>query len=356
MSYSGRILHVRIAIITPHYYPAVRGNAVTVRRVERSLTDRGCRVEVYSLDAMAAGEIARHVAAESPVLIHAFHGWSGGRVARAIARETGIPYVVTLTGTDVHEALIDSRREETRAVLHGAARLVAFAPDIKKMLSLHCPTLTGRTIVIPQGVEQPGDSCAGPAGVFFPAGAFTFLLPAGLRPVKQVLSPLAPLAELYAEDARTRFLLAGPVIDPGYAARVMEGLERYPFAHYLGEVSHEAMGCLYRRADVVLNTSLFEGGMANSLLEALACGKPVMAAAIEGNRFLVKDGVTGLLYRDEAEFHTKAAQLMADGRLRERLGKQGREYVLQSFPPEREAEEYLELYKRVKSETLDARR
>src|SRR5512146_326331 len=114
MPCSGRGLSVRIAFITPHYYPAVRGNAVTVRRIERSLADRGCRVEVYSLDVMAAGETARHVATEPPALIHAFHGWSGGRVARAVARETGIPYVVTLTGTDVHEALADGRREETR--------------------------------------------------------------------------------------------------------------------------------------------------------------------------------------------------------------------------------------------------
>jgi glycosyltransferase involved in cell wall biosynthesis len=338
---------VRIAFITPHYFPAVRGNAVTVRRIERSLVDSGCRVEVYSLDAMAAGEIARHVAAVPPALIHAFHGWSGGRVARAIARVTGVPYVVTLTGTDVHEALTDNRREETRAVLHEAARLVAFAPDIKKELVIHCPTLAERTVVIPQGVEQPENNPTGLGEAHFPAGAFTFFLPAGLRPVKQVLFSLAPLAELYGGEPRIRFLLAGPVLDPVYAARVMEGIDRFPFAHYLGGVSHEAIGSLYRRADVVLNTSLFEGGMANSLLEALVCGKPVLAAAIAGNRSLVKDGVTGLLYRDEGEFRDKAARLLADGRLRERLGDQGRRFVLGNFPPEREAEAYLSLYQAV---------
>jgi glycosyltransferase involved in cell wall biosynthesis len=338
---------LRIAFITPHYYPAVRGNAVTVRRIERSLADRGCRVEVHSLDVLAASEIARRVVAEPPELIHAFHGWSGGRVARAIARETGIPYVITLTGTDVHEALTDSRRDETRAVLHEADRLVAFAPDIKKALTVHCPTLAERTVVIPQGVAPPGDTCPGLGEIPFPPGTFTFFLPAGLRPVKQVLFPLAPLAELYAAEPRVGFLLAGPVIDPAYAARVMEGLERYPFAHYLGGVSHGAIGCLYRRADVVLNTSLFEGGMANSLLEALTCGKPVLAADIAGNRSLVKDGVTGLLYGDEEEFRCKAARLVADARLRERLGTRGREYVLQNFPPEREVVAYLELYRSV---------
>ncbi len=338
---------MRIAFITPHYHPAVRGNAVTVRRIERSLNDCGCRVTVYSLDAMEAEEIARCVAEEPPALIHAFHGWSGGRVARVIARETNVPYIVTLTGTDVHEALVDSRRDETRAVLHEAARLVAFAADIRKALAVHCPVLEERTVVIPQGAVLPGVVCHGSVEAFFPAGTFTFLLPAGLRPVKQAQFPLAPLAGLYAEEPRIRFILAGAVIDHDYAARVMEELERYPFAHYLGEVGHEAMGSLYRRSDVVLNTSLFEGGMANSLLEALACGKAVLAADIAGNRSLVKDGVTGMLYRDEAEFRGRAAQLVADARLRERLGRQGREYVLKNFTPEREAAAYLELYRKV---------
>lgn len=338
---------MRIAFITPHYYPAVRGNAVTVRRIERSLAACGCRVGVYSLDSMVASEIVRHMAAAPPDLIHAFHGWSGGRVARAISRETGIPYIVTLTGTDVHEALKDGRQEETRAVLHEAARLVTFAPDIKKELAVHCPTLMERTVVIPQGVELPVDEGTGLSEGPFPSGTFIFLLPAGLRPVKDVLFPLKPLAALYAGEPRIGFLLVGPVIDPGYAARVMEGLESFPFAHYLGGVKHDAIGCLYRQADVVLNTSRFEGGMANSLLEALAYGTPILAADIAGNRSLVKDGVTGLTYRDEVEFRDKAARLMADAQLRQRLGDQGRRFVQENFPSEREAAAYLDLYRTV---------
>ena len=101
-------------------------------------------------------------------------------------------------------------------------------------------------------------------------GSFTFLLPAGLRPVKNVLFALPLLAELYREEPGLRFLLAGPIIDAEYGARVLAQLEAYPFARYLGAVGHDAMACLYQQADVVLNTSLFEGGMATSILEALA--------------------------------------------------------------------------------------
>ena len=92
------------------------------------------------------------------------------------------------------------------------------------------------------------------------------------------------------------------------------------------------------------NSSLIEGGMANSVLEALAYGKALLATDIEGNRSIVKECVTGLLYRDAGEFRVKAEQLVTDPQLRERLGKNGRALVRDNYPPEKEAQAYLELY------------
>ncbi|KAF0221003.1 MAG: group 1 glycosyl [Geobacteraceae bacterium] len=341
---------MKIALITPHYYPAVRGNAVTVRRIGKYLVLRGCEVRTYSLDTVSVQEIFSGIRGYGPDLIHAFHGYTGGRIARLAAQGTGIPYIITLTGTDVYEALDDSRKMDVHAALRDAVALVAFHKSVKKRLAEHFPTMAAKTTIIPQGVELPGEDCSGLGGFPFPAGKFTFLLPAGLRPIKNVLFPLAPLAELYAREPSLRFILAGPLLDARYAAEVMERLERYPFAHYLGGIGHDAIGCLFRKADAVLNTSLFEGGMANSVLEALAFGKPVLANDIEGNRSLVKDGVTGLLYRSEDDFREKAWRLLADGKLREKLGERGRRFVLKNFPPEREAEAYVRLYEAVRSE------
>lgn len=343
---------MKIAMITPHYYPAVRGNAVTVRRIEKYLGRAGCEVAVFSLDALGAEDICTRIKGYGPDLIHGFHGCTGGRVACLIAEETGIPYIITLTGTDVYEALVDGRSEETRAILRQASRLVAFHASVKKRLVEHLSMVAEKTLVIPQGVELPGEECQGRGEFPFSGGKFTFLLPAGLRPVKNVLFPLAPLADLYGRYPQVRYLLAGPVLDPAFAAQVMERLEDYPFAHYLGGVGHDAVGCLYKKADVVLNASQFEGGMANSVLEALAFGKPVLAADIEGNRSLIRDGVTGFLYRNEGDFLLKAERLLSDLHTRELLGANGRRFVLDNFPPQKEAAAYLELYEAVRSEAV----
>lgn len=336
---------MKIAMITPFHLPPVRGNAVTVRRIVRHLATE-FRVAVHSLDTSPAGEILGNIRHDPPDLIHAFHGYLGGRVAREVAHATGIPYLVTLTGSDVYEALEDGRRGETLAVLREAAAIVAFHKCVKCTVGDHHPGLAEKTLVIPQGVELPGDDFRWGAERF-DAGEFVFFLPAGLRPVKNVGFALGPLAELHRQEPRIRLLVAGPILDHACGAAILAGIDRCPFARYLGEVGHDAVGALYRRADVVLNTSLFEGGMANSVLEAMAFGKPVLASYIDGNRSVVKEGKTGLLYRGEAEFRDKARELLSDGELRQRLGENGRQVVRENFTPEREAAAYGELYRRI---------
>jgi len=336
---------MRVCMIAPHYFPAENGNAVTVRRIERHLRLLGCEVRVFPVDRMSGEELLAGVRDFAPQLLHAFHGYHGGRMAHAIAQQLALPYLVTLTGTDVYQALEDQRSFDTHAALRGAARLVAFHAYVKRRLAEHLPSLEARTVVIPQGVELPAQAGTTATGEYC-----TFLLPAGLRPVKNVLFPLQPLAALHAAHPEVRFLLVGPILDPAYTAEVMEALERHPFARYLGTVSHDAMGGLYRAADVVMNSSLVEGGMANSVLEALAYGKPLLVADIEGNRSIIKDGLNGLLYRDAAEFLRKAEHLATDPQLRAKLGENGRCLVADKYPPEREGHAYLELYQAILGE------
>ena len=338
---------MRICMIAPHYFPAENGNAVTVRRIERYLRLLGCEVQVFPVDRMSGEELLAGVKEFAPQILHAFHGYHGGRMAHALAEKLGLPYLVTLTGTDVYQALDDHRSFDTHAALRGASRLVAFHAYVKRRLAEHLPSLEERTVVIPQGVELPALPAEEVAGSAAGGENCTFLLPAGLRPVKNVLFPLLPLAALHAIHPGIRFLLVGPVLDAAYAAEVMETLERFPFARYLGTVGHDAMGELYRAADVVLNSSLIEGGMANSVLEALAYQKALLVTDIEGNRSIIRECATGLLYKDAGEFYRKAGQLVTDPLLREKLGKNGRALVRDKYPPEREGLCYQQLYQAI---------
>lgn len=331
---------MRVGIITPNYHREKSGNSVTVRRIARHLQLLGCELQVFPVEDWAGEELLSRVQAFAPQLLHAFHGYLGGRMARAVAQAMSIPYLVTLTGTDVYQALGDQHRHDTQQALKDAVRLVAFHTAVKRRLTEHCPTLEERTVVIPQGVELPAESLTRQE-----SDCFTFLLPAGLRPIKNVMFPLSPLASLYPEYPHLCYQLIGPVLNTEYAAKVLDTMEEQRFARYLGEIPHESMGSIYGKADVVLNCSDFEGGMANSVLEGMAYGKPILASDIDGNRSVVKEGITGFLYRDEAEFRSKATLLLQDARLRERLGHNARALMDEKHSPEKEAEAYLALYR-----------
>lgn len=336
---------MRVGIIAPNYYAEETGNAVTVRRIERQMRLLGCEVKVFPVDRLVGETLQTGVREFAPQILHAFHAYLGGRMAHALSQMLRLPYLVTFTGTDIYKSLCDQRNMELHGALRGASRLVAFHGCIKRRLAEHLPTLEERTTVIPQGVELPAEY-----GQLPEQGGgehFTFLLPAGLRPVKNVLFPLQALAALHAVHPQVRLLLAGPVLDADYAAQVMEALELYPFARYMGVVGHESMGELYRSVDVVLNSSESEGGMANTVLEAMAYARPLLVADIEGNRSIVKENVTGLLYRDADEFRSKAEHLLTDPHLRGRLGKQGRALVRDNYRPDQEAKAYLSLYREI---------
>lgn len=337
-----------VALVTPFGPPSVRGNAITVERVARGLRERSVDLRLWDLSGESATTVAAQVEAYRPALIHAFHAWRVGPLALRLARRLEVPLVVTLTGTDANHDLLDpSRAAQVRHVLEGAATITAFHASIVEQVAAVLPDLATRLVVVPQSVrfDDSAHCDLGTRWPGLPSDRVLLLFPAGIRPVKGPLGPLAALAALAAADPRLRLAYAGPVLDRALGRRLGAELAGRPWARHLGEVPHTEMASLVDQADVVLNCSLSEGGLANSVLEALSRGRAVLASDIAGNRGLVVDEVTGLLFRDAPGLARQAARLIADASLRARLGRAGRALVEREYQPEREMEGYLSVYR-----------
>ena len=84
----------------------------------------------------------------------------------------------------------------------------------------------------------------------------------------------------------------------------------------------------------------------NGILEAMGCGKPVVATAVGGNPELVRDGVTGLLVPpgDARALVAALGTLAGDRSLAQRLGAAGRERVEREFRMESVAARFVELW------------
>ncbi len=346
-------MSARVALLTPFAYPSMRGNAVTVTRIARGLRERGADVALWDLSLTPEARVEAEVEAYAPTLIHAFHAYRTGPLASRLARRRESPLVVTLTGTDANHDLFDPERAPVvRRVLEGASRITVFHRSVADRVAGVLPDLRARLVVVPQAARfearAPFDlEARWPRS----PGTVLFLFPAGIRPVKNPRLPLESLGRLVARRPEVRLLYAGPILDDAEGEVVLRAVAGRSWARHIGAVPHAAMASVLERADVVLNCSVSEGGMANSVLEALGLGRAVLASDIEGNRSLIEDGVTGLLFRDAGELERQAERLVTDPALRARLGAAGRALVERSYPPAREIDGYLDVYRQLAAAT-----
>ncbi len=105
---------------------------------------------------------------------------------------------------------------------------------------------------------------------------------------------------------------------------------------------------LHKSFDIFVLSSTTEG-LGTSLLDAMACGKPIVATTAGGIPEVVEDGVTGLLVppRDERALAAAIVRLLKDRGLRETLGAAGLARVRERFSAERMVQDTLNVYRRV---------
>ena len=102
---------------------------------------------------------------------------------------------------------------------------------------------------------------------------------------------------------------------------------------------------ILRGLDCFALPSLAEG-ISNTILEAMACGLPVVATRVGGNPELMEEGVTGRLV-PQANAEAMAGALFHyydDPELARRHGRAGRQLILQRFSLDRMVSDYLSLY------------
>jgi glycosyltransferase involved in cell wall biosynthesis len=122
-------------------------------------------------------------------------------------------------------------------------------------------------------------------------------------------------------------------------------LDVVPLGYLEGD---EALATAYAAADVVSVPSAVEN-LPNTALEAMACGKPVVAIDAGGMRDAVRDGDTGLLCPpgDPAAFAAALGRLLDDPDFRQRMGDQALALVRREFTVEREVERIEGIYREI---------
>ena len=165
---------------------------------------------------------------------------------------------------------------------------------------------------------------------------------------KGVLDAAAAIRRLRARGITVELLLAGPT-DPDNAnsltPEVLRSLAAEPGIQWLGAVAD--VRAVWRRAAIAVLPSTYGEGVPKTLLEAAACGRPLVAADVPGCREVVRPGATGILVppHDVNGLAEAIAALAGDPARRAALGRAGRELIECRFTDEIVARETLALYR-----------
>ncbi len=151
-----------------------------------------------------------------------------------------------------------------------------------------------RITVVPNGLDlSPYTPLAERRRPWRRGAGVTLGMVARMETDKDHVGLIAAMPRIIKRHPGTRLLLAG---DGSLRPRVEKAIRAFAMEDRVelrGEVARPADA--YADIDLYVQPSTVPEGVSNSLIEAMACGLPVVATAAGGNREVVVDGETGLL-------------------------------------------------------------
>ncbi|HKV68862.1 MAG TPA: glycosyltransferase, partial [Gaiellales bacterium] len=273
--------------------------------------------------------LARTLEADGPgqLHLHSHFAHDPTLIAFLVGRLTGVPYSFTAHARDLYETPVRTLAERAEAATAVVTCCGANADYLRRVV----PAAGGKVRVIHHGVDatlfQPGSG--GPPSP-------PIVLSAGRLVEKKGFGDLLRACALLPPDARCRILGDGPMKDDLAQLIAELGLEErarlgggFTQAGLARELHHASVFAL----TPVVTADGDRDGIPNVVLEAMAAGVAVVATDVGGIAEVVVDGRTGLLCPagDVGRIASSLARLLADHRLRARLGRAARAAVVERF-------------------------
>lgn len=141
------------------------------------------------------------------------------------------------------------------------------------------------------------------------------------------------------------FILAGSGKDLNKLKKKTKKLGLEGKFKFLGQVEKSQIVELYQKASIFVLPSYHEG-LPTVLLEAMACGLPIIATNVRGNNDLIVNKKNGILVaaRQPNQLAEAICSLIDDKKLKESLGKNARKQIEQKYSWDAVSKKYLKCY------------
>ena len=294
-----------IRLFRPHYRP-LPARTETQMGVEvifpRFLAIPGMLRGLDSLF-MAIGSYftLRRLKAQGYNLIDAHFAYPDGHAAQRLGRWLKLPVTVTLRGTEVPQSRNPALMSKLRGVFRDADQVITVSDSLRQLAySLGLPEARGQ--VVGNGVDAnrftPVPQAEARQRFDLPDAAQVLITVGGLVERKGFHRVIACLPALLEKHPDLHYLIVGGPCPEGDLTEALKDqvtkLDLTERVHFLGPISPDDLKWPLSAADVFVLSTRNEG-WANVILEAMACGVPVVASDVGGNAEVVSSPELGAI-------------------------------------------------------------
>jgi len=117
--------------------------------------------------------------------------------------------------------------------------------------------------------------------------------------------------------------------------------------NFMGVIPNNMLPSILQSADIYIQPSFYEGHP-KTIIEAMACGKPIIAGNVSGISELITHKITGYLCgTTKQEIRQAVQEVLFDVELRKKIGLGARKYAESSFSLDRVTEMELNIYEKI---------
>jgi glycosyltransferase involved in cell wall biosynthesis len=305
---------------------------------------------LYLFGFLALWQLVRR---ERPAVIHAHWVLPNGFIAALVSHLTRTPLVVSLPGSDVFVAGRNALfRWMARFAFGRAALLTANSADLRDA-AVTLGADSARFTLIIYGVDpdmlRPDDTGVAELRRRLGLDGATVVLAVGRFVYKKGFDVLIrAMSTLVKEHPRVQAVLVGD----GDLREEWEALARRlgvtEQVLFVGTVPRDQISVYYNMADIFVMPSVVRpaDGLNVCVVDALACGLPVVASDVAGNPLVVRDGENGYLVPqgDAAALAAALGRLAAAPELRRSFGQRARQMAVEEFSWRTLARQYAALF------------
>jgi len=296
--------------------------------------------------ALAALSTAHMVGRQRPHILHAHFATAPAAAARAASQLTGIPYGFSAHAYDLFKEPIDRKSLARKCADAAFVRCISdynrrylvrtAGADESKLHVVHCGVDTRR--FVPDRTAANGQP-----------HKETILTLGNLIPQKGTWDLLEALSAPTLKQKGYRIVIAGDGPLKGELMRQASSLGVE--AQFLGAVDNREVLRLYREADLFVlpcatGRDGHHDGIPVVLMEAMACGVPVISTRLSGIPELIEDGKSGILVpeKDPRGLSGAIGRLSDDADMRRRFSVEGRKKVVNEFEIRDIAQQLFDLF------------